>query len=67
MMMNIKYLSWQFIIYCRLPRVLKKIDGGGNFKYKYHLLSSATLLMHDEIKRKKCKYWWVYYKKSIKY
>lgn len=49
---------------------IEKKIGGGNLKYKYHLLSSATMLMHDEIKRetkKKCKCWWVYSKNSIKY
>lgn len=49
MIMNIKYLLWQFIIYSRLPRILKKINGGEILKY--HLLSSASLLMPGEIKR----------------
>lgn len=49
MIMNIKYLLLQFIIYCRLPRILKKINGGEILKY--HLLSSASLLMPGEIKR----------------
>lgn len=49
MIMNIKYLLWQFIIYCRLPRILKKINGREILKY--HLLSSASLLMPGEIKR----------------